>query len=88
MIVVAIMFMYTGNGLYDSIEMKRQITKLKKRNDSLMTLNESRKLKLNKLVAIDPYTLEDEARKNNMIYPNERVFIIQPEEKKERKKIK
>jgi|GEM_PF-4145602 len=82
MLIVAFMSMYTGNGFYDSIEMKRHISEIKKRNDSLMTLNEARKLKLNQLISNDPYTLEDEARKNNMIFPNEQVFIIQPEKKK------
>ena len=88
MLIVAFMFMYTGNGLYDSIEMKRQINKLKKRNDSLMNLNEARQLKLDKLLSNDPFTLEDEARKSNMIYPNEKVFMIRPNNSKEQIKEK
>ena len=84
MLIVAFMFMYGGNGLYDSLEMKRQVNVLKKRNDSLLLVNKARRLKLDKLSAGDPFTLEKEARKSNMIFPSEKVFIIRPEKNKGR----
>jgi len=85
LLVVAIIFLYGGNGLIDSFAMKRQVYLLKKQNDSLLFVNEAKRLKLQNLANGDAFTLEVEARKNNMIFPEEKVFIIRPEPKKQKR---
>lgn len=75
---IVLSFIFSGNGIKHSIELRRHTIALEARNDSLARLNDWRKERISKLKSGDKLTLEDEARRRNMHYPGEKVYLINP----------
>lgn len=73
-------FLFAGNGIVHSMKLHRQILILESQNDSLRAINEWRRQKLDLLDKDDLRTIEEEARRHNMKYPGETIFLINPPE--------
>jgi len=73
-------FLFAGNGIVHSIKLQHQIGILESQNDSLRTINEWRRQKLELLKKDDSRIIEEEARRHNMKYPGETIFLINPPE--------
>jgi len=73
-------FLFAGNGIIHSMKLQRQIIILESQNDSLRAINEWRRQKLELLNKDDSRVIEEEARRHNMKYPGETIFLINPPE--------
>ncbi len=79
-VLLILAFLYAGNGLVHSLKLKRQISILEAQNDSLRAINEWRRQRLKLLKKDDSRIIEEEARRHNMKYPGEKIFLINPPE--------
>ena len=78
LILLAVAFMFGGNGVIHSFAIRRQLAELKAQNDSLAALNGWRRTRLERLEKDDPRVIEEEARRQNMKYPGETIILINP----------
>ena len=84
-LLIFCLFLFGGDGIWSSLLMSRRVTRLEARIDSLENLNRRMSERIEGLKKLDPQVLEEEARSHGLIKPGEKVYVMQPEEKRKKK---
>ena len=80
-VVILLIFLFGGDGLWHSFFLKRQIDALEVKIDSLETVNAQMKQRIEGLRNRDPDIIEEEARSQGMIKPGEKVYLMRHKSK-------
>ncbi len=81
-VVILLMFLFGGDGLWHSFVLKRQIDVMETKIDSLETVNAQMKQRIEGLRSRDPDVIEEEARSQGMIKPGEKVYLMRHKSEK------
>jgi len=80
--VILLMLLFSGDGLWHSFVLKRQIIVMEAKIDSLETVNAQMKQRIKGLRSRDPDIIEEEARSQGMIKPGEKVYLMRHKSEK------
>jgi len=74
--VIAVLFLFSGNGLYHSARLSRMVAALEDRIDSLESVNAQMAERIDGLQKGDLKVIEEEARSHGMIKQGEKVYML------------
>ncbi len=75
-IIVMLMFLFGGDGLWNTIALSRRVAKLEVKVDSLVSINEKMAERIEGLTKDDLRVIEEEAREHGLIKPGEKVYLM------------
>ena len=77
--IVVIVFLFGGNGLWNTFTLDKRVASLEAKVDSLENMNQKMAVRIEGLTKENLNVIEEEARDHGLIKPGEKVYLMRSE---------